>query len=66
MKKEGNPKPPTCESGTWGTREGEAQVYFCAVEVSSVSTSDFCQLALGLYSFIALAIFPVFFPRSFW
>src|SRR5882762_2288419 len=49
-----------------GIREKDAQFYFWAAADSSVSSSDFCQLALGLYSLIALAMVSVFLPRSFW
>ncbi len=38
---------------------------FCASAVSSCSSSAFCQLEFGLYSFMALARATVFLPRSF-
>jgi hypothetical protein len=37
----------------------------CSPAVSSDSSSAFCQLELGLYSFMALARTSVFLPRSF-
>src|ERR1017187_5843423 len=39
--------------------------FFCSLTASSGSSSAFCQLELGLYSFIALAATSVFLPRSF-
>jgi hypothetical protein len=39
--------------------------FFCSLTASSGSSSAFCQLELGLYSFIALATTAVFLPRSF-
>src|SRR5271157_410835 len=38
---------------------------FCSPAVSSCWSSAFCQLELGLYSFMALARTSVFLPRSF-
>ena len=39
--------------------------FFCSVTGCVFSSSAFCQLALGLYSFIDLATTSVFLPRSF-
>jgi hypothetical protein len=39
--------------------------FFCSLTACAFSSSAFCQLALGLYSFIDLAATSVFLPRSF-
>jgi hypothetical protein len=39
--------------------------FFCSLTACAFSSSAFCQLALGLYSFIDLATTSVFLPRSF-
>ena len=46
-------------------RQNAFQLVFCSAAVSSCSSSAFCQLELGLYSFRALARTSVFLPRSF-
>ena len=46
-------------------RQNAFQLVFCSAVVSSWSSSAFCQLELGLYSFRALARTSVFLPRSF-
>ncbi len=53
--------PTSCECS------GQNAVYlvFCSAAVSSCRSSAFCQVELGLYSFIALARTSVFLPRSF-
>jgi len=46
-------------------RQNGVYLFCCSPADSSCSSSPFCQLELGLYSFIALARTSVFLPRSF-
>ncbi len=46
-------------------RKNAFYLVFRSPAVSCCCSSDFCQLELGLYSFMALARTSVFLPRSF-